>query len=133
MINQLTNNQIISIHNQEHPAEDELYKTGGGDYLKLFKIFGIDKSPFPVTGYSSILSYLPFFNNGQTIFLIHNTYMTEEDLVWANEYAVTNKLKLVFCLCVNANLYRSEEHTSELQSLAYLVCRLLLEKKKIKI
>src|SRR5687767_15768584 len=30
-----------------------------------------------------------------------------------------------WCLCG-----RSEEHTSELQSLAYLVCRLLLEKKK---
>src|SRR5205823_12319504 len=29
-----------------------------------------------------------------------------------------------------ANSARSEEHTSELQSLAYLVCRLLLEKKK---
>src|SRR2546425_1510907 len=29
-------------------------------------------------------------------------------------------------------VYRSEEHTSELQSLAYLVCRLLLEKKKKK-
>src|SRR2546425_3054303 len=28
---------------------------------------------------------------------------------------------------------RSEEHTSELQSLAYLVCRLLLEKKKFKV
>ena len=28
-------------------------------------------------------------------------------------------------------LVRSEEHTSELQSQAYLVCRLLLEKKKI--
>src|SRR2546425_12965117 len=28
---------------------------------------------------------------------------------------------------------RSEEHTSELQSLAYLVCRLLLEKKKKKL
>src|SRR2546423_6655652 len=27
-------------------------------------------------------------------------------------------------------LARSEEHTSELQSLAYIVCRLLLEKKK---
>ena len=26
--------------------------------------------------------------------------------------------------------FRSEEHTSELQSQAYLVCRLLLEKKK---
>src|SRR2546423_8668144 len=29
-----------------------------------------------------------------------------------------------------AEAERSEEHTSELQSLAYLVCRLLLEKKK---
>src|SRR5687767_15445388 len=29
-----------------------------------------------------------------------------------------------------SRLGRSEEHTSELQSLAYLVCRLLLEKKK---
>src|SRR5437763_8736549 len=28
------------------------------------------------------------------------------------------------------NLFRSEEHTSELQSPMYLVCRLLLEKKK---
>src|SRR5687767_15309802 len=39
-----------------------------------------------------------------------------------------------FCSCFNApfrgsNCGRSEEHTSELQSLAYLVCRLLLEKK----
>src|SRR2546425_5822422 len=32
-----------------------------------------------------------------------------------------------------ASAPRSEEHTSELQSLAYLVCRLLLEKKKKKI
>src|SRR2546425_3413698 len=31
---------------------------------------------------------------------------------------------------VDATRDRSEEHTSELQSLAYLVCRLLLEKKK---
>src|SRR5687767_15491545 len=35
-------------------------------------------------------------------------------------------------LLANSHLVpkRSEEHTSELQSLAYLVCRLLLEKKK---
>src|SRR5262245_64365108 len=31
------------------------------------------------------------------------------------------------------SLQRSEEHTSELQSLRHLVCRLLLEKKKIRI
>lgn len=105
LINTNTKNQIISIHNHEHPAEDELYKTGGGDYLKLFKIFGIEQSPFPVTGKSSIRSVLPHFNNGQTIFLIHNTYMPEEDVQWANEYAAANNIKLVYCFCINANLY----------------------------
>src|SRR4029079_2830053 len=33
------------------------------------------------------------------------------------------------CRPHTGRLFRSEEHTSELQSLAYLVCRLLLEKK----
>src|SRR2546425_7145733 len=44
------------------------------------------------------------------------------------------KLPSTVVACVgggsNAMGIRSEEHTSELQSLAYLVCRLLLEKKK---
>jgi cytosine/adenosine deaminase-related metal-dependent hydrolase len=105
LINEETEGKIISIHNQEHPAEDELYKTGGGDYLKLFKIFGIEKSPFPVTGKSSLQSCLPHFNKEQTIFLIHNTYMPEEDILFAKEYAIKKKLSLIWCLCVNANLY----------------------------
>lgn len=104
-INQLTANQIISIHNQEHPAEDVLYQTGGGDYLKLFKIFGMDASPFPVTGKTSIRSVLPYFNNGQTVLLVHNTCMTEPDISWANEYAAANDIQLVYCICINANLY----------------------------
>src|SRR2546425_5140701 len=41
-------------------------------------------------------------------------------------YSFANRASL------NGNPSRSEEHTSELQSLAYLVCRLLLEKKKKK-
>jgi len=105
LINELTKDQVISIHNQEHPAEDVLYKTGGGDYLKLFKIFGIDQSPFPVTGLSSIRSVLPHFKNGQTIFLVHNTFMSEDDVVFAQEYAEANGLKIIWCLCINANLY----------------------------
>ncbi len=105
LINELTKDKVVSIHNQEHPAEDVLYKTGGGDYLKLFKIFGIDKSPFPVTGLSSIRSVLPHFNNGQTIFFIHNTFMPDDDVIWAKEFANENKLTLIWCLCINANLY----------------------------
>ena len=104
-INKRTKNKVISIHNQEHPAEDDLYKTGAGDFMKLFKIFGIEKSPFPITVMSSLRSYLPFFTNKQTIFLVHNTYMPEEDIVFANNYAKANGLKLVYCLCPNANLY----------------------------
>ncbi len=105
LINEASAGQTISIHNQEHPAEDDLYKTGGGAYLEFFKIFGMQQSPFPVTGLSSIRSVLPYFTNGQTIFLIHNSYMPEEDMVWANEYATAHGLRLIYCLCVNANLY----------------------------
>jgi len=125
LINELTKGQVISIHNQEHPAEDELYRTGVGDYLKLFKIFGIVKSPFPVTGLSSIRSVLPHFNNGQTIFLIHNTFMPEEDVVYAKEYADTNGLKLIWCLCVNANLY-IENKTPPLEMFIKHNCSLVL-------
>src|SRR3712207_8730423 len=42
--------------------------------------------------------------------------------------------RLLFsCACATLLIGRSEEHTSELQSRQYLVCRLLLEKKKTKI
>src|SRR2546425_6274429 len=44
--------------------------------------------------------------------------------------ALANATTKPIALVVVRWLIRSEEHTSELQSLAYLVCRLLLEKKK---
>lgn len=105
LLNKATGGSIISIHNQENPAEDELYRTGGGGFLQLYKIFGVDKSPFPVTGKSSLQSYLPHFNTRQTILLVHNTYMPPEDMAFANDYAKEKGLTLVYCLCANANLY----------------------------
>src|SRR3712207_2002606 len=35
------------------------------------------------------------------------------------------------CILIGISCFRSEEHTSELQSRQYLVCRLLLEKKNV--
>ena len=102
-----------------------MYKTGVGDFLKLFNVFGIETSPFNVTGKSSIRSYLPYFNNGQTIFLVHNTFMPEEDIVWANEYAAANGLKLVYCLCPNANLY-IENRTASVELFLKHNCHLVL-------
>src|SRR3712207_7794047 len=46
------------------------------------------------------------------------------DLGWATAFTVTRPYDEAL------DLGRSEEHTSELQSRQYLVCRLLLEKKK---
>src|SRR3989441_5433031 len=55
-------------------------------------------------------------------FLLQNS---DDPIVWrdAYKYEFINQL-------IGGVEWRSEEHTSELQSLAYLVCRLLLEKKK---
>lgn len=125
LINEVTAGQIISIHNQEHPAENVLYKTGNGEFLNLFKIFGMNESPFPVTGKSSIRSYLPYFNKQQTVLLVHNTYMPEEDIIWANEYAAANGLKLVYCLCINANLY-IEDNTPNIELFLKHNCDLVL-------
>src|SRR5438046_7027168 len=46
-------------------------------------------------------------------------------LIYQLEFATGGQAEWIFCY-----FYRSEEHTSELQSLTNLVCRLLLEKKK---
>jgi aminodeoxyfutalosine deaminase len=100
-----TANKIISVHNQETQAEDELFRSGGGDFLQLFEQFGFNGSPFAVTGLSSLRSYLPHFNHGQTIILVHNTYTTREDIDWAMDLAAKRGLKLYCCVCPNANLY----------------------------
>src|SRR2546425_6786883 len=44
--------------------------------------------------------------------------------------AIQHQPAVVLSIVSRHHPRRSEEHTSELQSLAYLVCRLLLEKKK---
>src|SRR5205823_6761849 len=48
----------------------------------------------------------------------------------AHRVAFDDRVQARRTVLVQADVHRSEEHTSELQSLAYLVCRLLLEKKK---
>ncbi len=125
MINNTTEGQLISIHNQETIAEDHLYQTGETDFLKLYEVFGIKGSPFTITGKTSIRSYLPYFNKGQKIILVHNTFMPEEDIIWANEYAKEAGLTLIYCFCVNANLY-IENSLPHIEKFMALGCRIVI-------
>ncbi len=103
LINEISVQKIVSIHNQETIAEDELYKNKTGDFLKLYENFGIDISLFQPTGKTSFQSWLLHLKNASSIISIHNTFIKQEDLIYARENALLEKLH--FCLCPNANLY----------------------------
>lgn len=125
LINQHTSGKTICIHNQETAAEDELFKTGSGAFLEFYQSIGRKENPLPVSGKSSLQTWLPYFNNGQRIILVHNTFTQEEDLVFAMEHAATNGLQLYFCLCPNANLY-IENRLPPVELLMKYGCNILL-------
>ncbi len=104
-INNRTRHSIVSMHNQENPAEDELYAKGTGDFIQFFNKLGLPGSPFPVTGKSSLQSCLPHFNKQQRLILVHNTFTTEEDIVFALDHTRKHLSGIHFCICANANLY----------------------------
>lgn len=105
LINESTKQKIISVHNQETPAENELFETGEGEFLKLYDFFNLPKSPLPITGKRSLPSWLPTFTNQQNVLLIHNTFTNKADLAFACDHAKKFGLNLFYCFCVNANLY----------------------------
>src|SRR3712207_8839866 len=76
---------------------------------------------------STLFPYTTLFRSNYFPFVGANFILRLKVLIYVDVQAffrqVANMSKTAF--------YRSEEHTSELQSRQYLVCRLLLEKKKI--
>src|SRR5687767_15379347 len=82
---------------------------------------------------STLFPYTTLFRSPATTFGVlpldasPSAYFSEPSLVTVPSSTLTRRL--VPSLPITRSR-RSEEHTSELQSLAYLVCRLLLEKKK---
>lgn len=105
VLNEATAKAVISIHNQETNAENELFKNGQGDFLKLYEALKEKTSPFKVSGSTSLQTWLPYFTNGQTILMVHNTFITEDDIVFTKSYSEKYGLQIVYCLCPNANLY----------------------------
>src|SRR5687767_15627753 len=75
---------------------------------------------------STLFPYTTLFRSlvgaGARFFVLDSRSFDPRQLDWLRQ-------QLTESSCRGSNDRRSEEHTSELQSLAYLVCRLLLEKK----
>jgi aminodeoxyfutalosine deaminase len=108
LLNNYPNNNLITIHNQETAAEDELYKTGTGDFLRLYEKLGIDISFFKHSGKSSLQTFLPHFKNNQSLILVHNVTTSKEDIDFVKLRMSNIELPSVFyCLCPNANQYIS--------------------------
>jgi aminodeoxyfutalosine deaminase len=103
LINNFPGNHLLSIHNQEALAENELFLKGTGAFLDLYKKLGIDVSFFTHTGKSSVQSYLPFLQ--QQLILVHNVITTKEDVLFVQQQAAINNQHISFCLCACANLY----------------------------
>ena len=105
MINELPGNNLLTIHNQEIAAENEFFKNGSGDILRIFEKMGIDISFFKPSHTSSLQTWLPYFTKAQTVILAHNVATSAEDIAFAQLQTANCKLQTFYCLCPNANLY----------------------------
>src|SRR2546425_8415993 len=88
---------------------------------------------------STLFPYTTLFRSWQTVWLervneVHIDSLQIVPDIDAGEvrikFMIAGQVQVTEWYRIEAVVLRSEEHTSELQSLAYLVCRLLLEKKK---
>lgn len=109
LINNLPDNNLITIHNQETAAENEFFEKGTGDFLRLYQQMGIDISFYRPSGKTSLQTWLPYFTKGQTIILVHNVVTTASDIEFANQKLKTQNPGFFYCLCPNANRYISNE------------------------
>lgn len=95
--------KLMTIHNQETYAEDELFTQNSGDFLELYKKLGIDPSFFSPTGLSSLQTCLPLFRSNQPLILVHNVFTSADDLSFVQ--GQHRDQPVYWCFCPGANLY----------------------------
>src|SRR5699024_12884430 len=98
--------------------------------LFLLDFFSTDPAT-PVIYTLSLHDALPIFHGGQRFRPIGSCAHSHIRLAGGDVELVDRAQDLVRVLADHGGPFRSEEHTSELQSRFDLVCRLLLEKKNI--
>src|SRR5205823_1814906 len=144
----LGNSEIQSIHDISNPYNNEvlIFVEGKGQDEDLMQSSRTKVLDALNATYGVATSEKPDFNSNSTTPASLAAVLTEKDPLFLRVNAGDRYQQLAKNILDYRNSdangiltnsddreYRSEEHTSELQSLAYLVCRLLLEKKKNKI
>lgn len=93
--------ESVSIHNQETLEENLFFESKQGHFLKLYEFLGLDIDFFEAKGRTSLQSYLPFLSGDVKTLLVHNTFTSGADVVFAQG----QHQRLYWCLCPGANLY----------------------------
>jgi aminodeoxyfutalosine deaminase len=97
-------NQLLTIHNQEHASENELFLYGSGDFHRLYIAIGFDSRSIVPTGASSVTRILTGLSENQSVVLVHNVDTGDADLELMKQ-TFKKGVKCILCLCPNANLY----------------------------
>lgn len=111
MIDEFNGNKVVTIHNQEAPAENELFQNGSGDFFRLYEKMNMDVSFFKPTGKTSLQSWLPHVENYESLIMVHNVCTSAEDIQFeqqitaARQQASGKSLPVHYCICANANKY----------------------------
>ena len=93
--------QILTIHNQESEAENELFQKGTGDFMRLYTTMEISNPSFKATGTNSLATFIPYMQKSKQLILVHNSFIQQQDI----DLILQKNKPVSFCLCPNANLY----------------------------
>ncbi len=99
-ISQTAAGSPFSIHMQESPQEELLFRLGKGEFPGFYRRLGI-AATLPAPGESSLTATLRAINVPGRLMLVHNTMAGAADL----DQAAESPHDVWWCLCPGANLY----------------------------
>lgn len=105
LINQHSAGKVVTIHNQETLEEESFFVTGESGFRKLFNLFNINIDFYQPSGKTSLQTYLPALNKAGKLLLVHNTFISQSDIAFAQQNPAPGGQQTYYCLCPNANLY----------------------------
>jgi len=96
-----TSDSIVSIHNQELTAENDLFLDKTGGFIDFYRDFGIPLKDFHPTGKKSIQYAMDHMDSSVQTLMVHNTQSTVDDIVGAHAWSDN----VYWVSCPNANMY----------------------------